>query len=236
MLNKKIIIALDFDDLKTSEKIVKELIHYVDIFKIGLELFSKYGKDSIKMVQNYGGKVFLDLKFYDIPNTVKKAVEVITEYKIFMFNLHTLGGVEMMREARIAAEKRAKELKIKKPLILGITLLTSIDKKILDEELKIRKNIKNYVKHLAQLAKKSNLDGVVCSPLEIKSIRKEYGKNFLIVTPGIRLKEDQKFDQKRIMTPSDAIKQGADFIVMGRSITQSPNPKEKIKKIIGEIK
>jgi orotidine-5'-phosphate decarboxylase len=233
--SERLIVALDLDDLKKVEKFVKELSPYVKIFKIGMQLFSLYHRDALKVVKDCGGEIFLDLKFCDIPNTVKKAVEVVTSFGVYFFTLHTFGGYEMLKEAKIASLKKAKELNISPPKLLGVTLLTSIDERILKKELKIKYNPKNYVVFLASLAKKANFSGVVASAREAKIIRKKFGKDFLIVTPGIRPSQKKLYDQKRTLTAKEAINSGADYLVVGRPILEAKNPKDVVKDILEEI-
>lgn len=232
---ERLIVAVDLEDLKEIENLVKKLSGYVKIFKIGLQVFSLYHIQALKIVKDYGGEVFLDLKFCDIPNTVVKASEIVTSFGVYFFNLHTFAGYEMLKAARIASFKKAEELKIPPPKILGVTLLTSIDRKILKKELKIRHNLENYVLVLSGLAKKAGLSGVVCSAKEAKIIKKKFGKNFITVTPGIRPAEKTFDDQKRILTAKDAIKSGADYIVVGRPILQAKNPVDVVKNILEEI-
>lgn len=232
---ERLIVALDVENLRTAEKLVKNLSSYISIFKIGLQLFSLYHKDAIKMVKNYGAKIFLDLKFCDIPNTVAKGAEVITSFDVYFFNLHTFGGYEMMKQARIASLKKAKEIGISPPKILGVTLLTSIDQKILKEELKIKYSVEEYVIWLASLARKAGLSGVVASAQEAKIIRKSFKKNFIIVTPGIRPKQRNLDDQKRVLTAEEAINSGADYLVIGRPVIEAKNPVDIVKNIIEEI-
>ncbi len=232
---EQLIVALDVDDLKQAERLVEQLVGYISTFKIGLQLFSNSGPDAIKMVKDRGGRVFLDLKFHDIPNTVAKASEELVKLGVSIFNLHTLGGVKMMRKSASAARKKAKEVGLPPPLILGVTILTSIDERTLKEELKIKRDIKNYVSYLSSLAKKAGLDGVVASAGEIKKIRKTLGEDFIILTPGIRPAGSRVDDQKRVATPTEAIKAGANLIVVGRPIILASNPLRVVKNILKEL-
>ncbi|MCK9594080.1 MAG: orotidine-5'-phosphate decarboxylase [Candidatus Omnitrophica bacterium] len=221
----KTIIALDTKDLKTARRFVEMLYPRIKVFKIGPVLFTAYGPKVIEMARKKGAEVFLDLKFHDIPNTVANAVRQAAGLRVKMFTLHTSGGEEMLCRAAQAAQEEAARLKIKKPILLGITVLTS-DKSGM--------NTKSEVVRRAKLAKKAGLDGVVCSVHEAKAVRKACGNNFVIVTPGIRPKGAEAGDQKRIATPKDAIAAGANYIVVGRPITEAEDPLQAAKSIINE--
>jgi len=232
---KRLVLALDVDDLKKAEELVDELSDYIGTFKIGNQLFTAEGTKVVNMINERGGKVFLDLKFHDIPNTVARAAEVATKLGVYIFNVHTSGGYEMMKAAAEASEKISLALGVRKPLILGVTLLTSINQEILEKDLGIKRRLEEQVVHLAKLAKAAGLDGVVASSWEIKEIRKACGKDFIILTPGIRPAGKSFDDQKRIMTPGEAIKLGADFLVIGRPIRNAANPVEAAKEILREM-
>ena len=232
---ERLVLALDVDNFKKAEELVGKLNNYVGVFKIGSQLFTAEGAKVVNMVNDKGGKVFLDLKFHDIPNTVARAAEVATKSGVYIFNVHTSGGYEMMKAAAEATKKTSLALGIRKPLILGVTLLTSINQEILEKEIGIKKRLEEQVVHLAKLAKAAGLDGVVASPREIKEIRKACGENFVILTPGIRPAGKSSDDQKRIMTPREAIKLGADFLVIGRPIRNAFNPVEAAKEILKEM-
>jgi len=232
---ERLVLALDVDDLKKADELVSKLSNYVGAFKIGSQLFTAEGAKVVNMVNEKGGKVFLDLKFHDIPNTVARAAEVATKLGVSIFNVHTSGGYEMMKAAAEATKKISVTLGIRKPLILGVTLLTSINQEILEKELGIKKRLEEQVVHLAKLAKTAGLDGVVASSWEIKEIRKACGEDFVILTPGIRPVGKSSDDQKRIMTPREAVKLGADFLVVGRPIRNAANPIEAAKKILREM-
>jgi orotidine-5'-phosphate decarboxylase len=233
-MTDRLIVALDVPDLKQAEVIVKKTSPLVKIFKVGKELFTSAGPDAVKMVHAYGGRVFLDLKFHDIPNTVASACEASVKLGVFLVNVHVSGGKTMMVNAVQAVHKTAVEKKIHPPKILGVTVLTSMT----DNDLKdvgFSKKVKQQVPHLAKLAKASGLDGVVASAQEIQLIRKACGRDFLIVTPGVRPVWAAHGDQKRVATPKDAVSAGADFIVIGRPITQHPQPLAAAEKILKEI-
>jgi orotidine-5'-phosphate decarboxylase len=232
---ERLVLALDVEDFKKAEELVGGLIDYVGAFKIGNQLFTAEGPKVVDMVNKKGGKVFLDLKFHDIPNTVARAAEVATKLGVSIFNVHTSGGYEMMKAAAEATAKISKELAIRKPIILGVTLLTSINQEILEKEIGIIKRLEEQVVHLAKLAKASGLDGVVASSWEIKEIRKACGEDFVILTPGIRPAGQSSDDQKRVMAPQEAIKLGANFLVVGRPIRNAANPVESAKQILKEM-
>ena len=226
-ISDRLIVALDVNTDKQAKCFVERFFPKVKIFKIGPILFTAYGPKVIEMVRKKGAEVFLDLKFYDIPNTVANAVRQATRLKVRMLTLHTSGGEEMLMAAAQAAREESAKLKIKKPLLLGITVLTS-DKQ--------SANTKNTVLERARLAKRSGLDGIVCSVHEARAVRKACGKDFVIVTPGIRPKNAQAGDQKRVATAKDAFLAGANYIVVGRPILDAADPLEAAKNIIKEMK
>lgn len=234
--NNKIILALDVDSIEKAEALVSELKDYVGIYKVGKELFTSTGPEIVKRINKIGGKVFLDLKYHDIPNTVAKAAEAATKLGVYMFNVHASGGYKMMHDAAEAVKKKAAELKVEKPYILGVTVLTSIDQKTMNDELRINGTVEEQVVHLAKLCQKAGLDGVIASPQEIKAIRQACGNDFLVITPGVRPSWAASQDQKRVMTPKEAVECGADYMVIGRPITGAENKVEAANKILDEIK
>jgi orotidine-5'-phosphate decarboxylase len=224
-MNKKIIVALDLDNINKAVKLVKELKKEVYAFKIGHEFFYNFGISGYKNIYNICPRIFLDLKLHDIPNTVQKGLKAISKLKPIFTTIHISGGDDMQKSSILKKNKKTN--------ILGVTILTSLDKKQTLKYYK-EKNINNLVKKFANYAKKNNLSGLVCSPLEINIVRKEVGKKMILVVPGIRPNKrssSKKDDQKRTLTPKEAINLGADFLVIGRPITESPNPLETIKKI-----
>lgn len=233
---EKIILALDVPTLREARKLVSLLKDKVAFFKVGLELFTAYGPEAVQVVQEEGGRVFLDLKFHDIPQTVSRAAGEAVKWRVQMFNLHTAGGLEMMRQTVASCQKLSQELNYPPPFILGVTILTSLDEANL-AQIGMRGPLKECVGLLAELAQEAGLDGVVASPQEISLIRQKCGSSFLIVTPGIRpaFQTIGKDDQKRVMTPQEAIAAGADFIVLGRPILLAPNPREAMERVIAEI-
>ena len=230
----KIIFALDVEHFREGQHWVNLLKDHVGIFKVGKQLFTHAGPKVIDMIRGKGQKVFLDLKFHDIPNTVAKAGEEATKLNVTMFNLHALGGFEMMRKTVEASKATAKSLGIPKPLILAVTILTSMDEDSL-KEVGVQGPLLEEVGRLAQLSLKAGVDGVVASPQEIGIIRQKCGENFLIVTPGIRLPSEKKDDQKRTLSPKEAIKAGANYLVIGRPIKEAKDPLEAVQKIIEDI-
>ncbi len=230
-----IIFALDVGTWKEAERFVKELREWVWGFKIGKELFTWMGPKAVEMVQEKGGKVFLDLKYHDIPSTVAKAAAMATRLRVSMFNLHALGGIEMMRAAVEAAHEEAEKKNLLPPVILGVTVLTSLQARDL-RAVGITIPLEEEVVKLAVLAQQAGLDGVVASPLEIKPLRKACGDDLVIVTPGVRPDNGRRDDQARVMTPAEAILAGADYVVIGRPIKEAPDPLQATKKILEEIR
>lgn len=228
-----IIVALDVPNLEACQKLVDELKGLVTIYKIGSELFTAHGWRAVDLVEKSGGKVFLDLKLHDIPTTVARTSAVIAQRGVFMFNVHTLGGLEMMREARKAVDQNSRAGK--KPLLLGVTILTSHSERSLAGELGIERPLKEEVLALARLAKQAGLDGVVSSPEETEFLRKESGKDFILVTPGVRPSGSPADDQARNLTPREALRRGAHYLVIGRPITQAPNPREAAQQILHSL-
>lgn len=252
-VKERIIVALDVDSLEKARPLVVELADSVGCFKIGLELLTAVGApQAVGYVRSLGGDVFLDGKFKDIPNTIAGAVRAAVQLGVRMFNLHCDSGPEAMRTARRVVDELIPEGD--RPLVLGVTLLTSLDysdlvkmrickewniadpqeKKELEEGM-----VGGYVKNLAWLAQECGLDGVIASPREIQAIRGYCQPNFLVITPGVRPEWAAVGDQKRVMTPAEAIKAGADALVIGRPITQPPaeigGPVEAVKLIADEI-
>ncbi len=221
---EKLIIALDVSDADRAISIVDSLGDYAAVFKVGSELFVTAGPAVVRDIQSKGKKVFLDLKFHDIPNTVSKAAVAAARHGVYMFNIHVSGGLEMMKRCRDSVDEVCFKENMSRPLIIGVTVLTSIDNEILKNEVGARYSVKTQVKHFASLARKSGLDGVVASPHEISMIKQECGQDFLVVTPGIRPSWTPPDDQMRTATPKEALRNGADYIVMGRGILKHKDP------------
>jgi orotidine-5'-phosphate decarboxylase len=230
----KIIFALDVEHFSEAQRWVNTLKDRVGMFKVGKQLFTRAGPKVVDMIRKKDQKVFLDLKFHDIPNTVAKAGEEATKLEVAMFNLHALGGFEMMKKTVEASRETAKNLGVSRPLILAVTILTSMDESVM-KEVGIQGPILEEVGRLAFLSMKAGVDGVVASPQEIGIIREQCGEKFLIVTPGIRLPSEKKDDQKRTLSPKEAISNGADYLVIGRPIKEAKDPLEAVQKIIEDI-
>ena len=224
-----LIVALDTDRKETVEGLVKGLSSLVGAFKVGYLPFLRFGWELVEFIHSWGGRVFLDLKFHDIPNTVANAVEEAARRKVFMVTLHTLGGRKMMEEA----VKRTKEIS-PRPLLLGVTILTSMGLREM-EEVGLKGSVEEEVVRLAQLAHSCGLDGVVASPREARAIRKTLSREFVIVTPGVRPMGAETQDQKRVATPREALAAGAHYVVVGRPICQAPDPVEAAKRILEEL-
>ncbi|MCK4436720.1 orotidine-5'-phosphate decarboxylase [bacterium] len=235
MVKDKLILALDVDGRDEALRVVNQLKGSISIFKVGLQLFTREGPEIIRLVQEAGANVFLDAKYHDIPNTVANAGRMATRLGVYMFNVHAMGGYEMMAMTVEATRKMAEELGVRRPIILGVTILTSIDQKMLGREMGIGRNMEDEIAHLASLAKKAGLDGVVASPKEIGIIRKACGQDFIILTPGIRPDWAGKDDQRRTMTPGEAVQSGANFLVVGRPILQAADPLKAANKILEEM-
>jgi len=232
---ERLILALDVPEHDYALEIVDKYSDYINIFKVGLELFTSCGPKIVEDIKERGKKVFLDLKFHDIPNTVSKAALSATRLGVYMFNLHASGGLEMMKRCKDSVVEVCLKENIDRPKILAVTVLTSLSREILKDELGIQYGLRTHVRHLSALALKAGLDGVVASAREVEIIRNHCGKEFLIVTPGIRPSWTPPDDQKRTMTPQDAIREGSDYLVIGRAVMQQPDPVKAIELISLEI-
>lgn len=218
--------ALDMKDTDLAVSFTKSIIDYIDGVKIGMEGFYSMGIDGYNRIQDLNLPIFLDLKLHDIPNTVNSAIKSLLPLKPFMLNVHVTGGAEMMVSAKQAVE----ESKNEKPLLVGVTILTSMNENSFKEQ-GLKLNIGNQVTNLANLAMKSGLNGVVCSPHEARKVKDMCGEDFLTVVPGIRPQTSGSQDQKRIMTPKEAVKNGADILIIGRPLTRSKDPISAVKEI-----
>jgi orotidine-5'-phosphate decarboxylase len=233
----RLIFALDMGDgIGETLQWVERLRDHIGVYKIGKEAFTHFGPEIVRRIQGLGGRVFLDLKFHDIPNTVAKAAEGAVRLGVAMFNLHALGGREMMEKTVEAARKTAREAGAPMPLVLAVTVLTSLNDRDLSE-LGFKQTTQGLAAHLATAAHRAGVGGVVASPQDILPIRKACGPDFAIVTPGIRLGGGavEQDDQKRIDTPREAIRNGADYIVVGRPIRLARDPVEAADRIVEEI-
>lgn len=228
----KIIFALDVDSFNAAKHWVATLAGHVGMFKVGKQLFTAYGPDIVRMIENFGAEVFLDLKYHDIPNTVAMASREAARLKVKLFNLHALGGHEMMARTRemldreFPGDNRAK--------VLAVTILTSSTEETL-RDVGIEYPVAEMVPRLARLAKRAGLDGVVASPQEVPLIRQACGDDFLIVTPGVRPAFAASDDQKRIMSPAEAVASGSDYLVIGRPISAAADPLQAIESIVDEM-
>jgi orotidine-5'-phosphate decarboxylase len=231
----RLIVALDVDSLDAALTLVERLAGLVNRFKIGSQLFTAAGPAAVLAVRERGGEVFLDLKYHDIPNTVAGAAREATRLGVFMFNVHASGGRAMMRAGAEAATAAATEFAVRRPLVIAVTVLTSLDRKALGAELGVASSVEGHVLHLCQLAREAGLDGTVASPNEIRAIRNNLGPGWIIVTPGVRSAGSLVNDQARIATPGAAARAGAHYLVVGRPITAAADPAQAVGTILAEI-
>ncbi len=234
-LSDRIVVALDVATFDEARQLLDKLGEMPVAFKVGFQLFTSVGPDIIREIKGREKTLFLDLKFHDIPNTVARAAEAAVQLGVDIFNVHIAGGMEMMRDAAEATKSKAAELGMEKPLILGVTVLTSIDESMFQRVLNSSVSLQDQIVHMAKLAQSAGLDGVVASPQEIELIRTACGSDFVILTPGVRPEWASSDDQKRTMTPSQALAAGADYVVIGRPIRQSPDPADALKRIFQEL-
>lgn len=231
---ERLIVALDVDTEAKALAMVDRLQGAARFCKIGLELFSSCGPAIVGKIKGKGCEVFLDLKFHDIPTTVAKAAVSVTRLGAYMFNVHALGGYAMMKKTAEAVAAEALRLKIPRPRIIAVTILTSMDAAAM-AEIGVGGSVQDAVVRLALLAKEAGLDGVVASPQETRALRERLGPDFLIVTPGVRPSWAAADDQKRVATPRQAIDDGASFIVVGRPVTGAEDPADAARKIRTEM-
>jgi len=220
MLNSKLILALDVPDINKAKHFINELYPAVKIFKVGSQLFTNCGPKIIQFIKRKGGEVFLDLKFFDIPNTVASAVRQAVNLKVKMLTLHISGGEEMLQAAVKASHDESRRIKARPPFLIGVTILTS------------QKATPAKVLKLAKAGLDCGLDGIVCSVKEMAFLRKKLGKKFIIVTPGIRPDSKKADDQKRTATAKEAVKAGSNFLVVGRPILEAKNPLKAVKGLL----
>lgn len=225
----KIIVALDFPQQVSAMVLVDQLDPRLCRLKVGKELFTAAGPSFVKLLVAKGFDVFLDLKFHDIPNTVAKAVIAVADLGVWMTNVHASGGSRMMRAAKQALVERRSDM-----LLIGVTVLTSMEDEDL-AEVSVERSVDDQVLHLATLAKEANLDGVVCSAQEAGLLKSSFGGTFNLVTPGVRLAGAGADDQRRVTTPVEAVSLGSDYLVIGRPITQSPNPLATLQEINASV-
>lgn len=230
-MGKDVIIACDFQNAETTYAFLDKFTDKKPFVKIGMELFYAEGPEIVRQIKNRGHKIFLDLKLHDIPNTVKKAMAVLSSLDVDICNLHAGGTVRMMEAALEGLSSSGKQ----RPLLIAVTQLTSTDQQSMEQDLLINKPIEEVVLHYALNAKKAGLDGVVCSPLEAGKVHEHCGENFLTVTPGVRFADGEKGDQKRVMTPAEAKRIGSDYIVVGRPITEAADPVNAYNRCVEEF-
>jgi orotidine-5'-phosphate decarboxylase len=231
---ERLILALDVDDLEEARKILKLLAGEIGMFKVGKQLFTHAGPQAVKLIQGMGGEVFLDLKFHDIPTTVAKAAIEATRLGVKMFNVHASGSLEMMRLTVREVSRVCRQESLRKPIMLAVTVLTSLNESDL-KKVGVTGEVADQVVRLALLSREAGMDGVVAAPNEVAEIRAACGSRFIIVTPGIRLQKAKRNDQKRVMTPADAVRAGVDYIVVGRPIMEAKDPLGVAREIISEL-
>lgn len=232
---EKLILALDVAEYDYAIELIDRFRDVIEVFKVGLELYTVAGPAIIKEIHKRGRKVFLDLKFHDIPTTVSKAGIAAARLGVFMFNVHASGGLDMMRKCREDVVNVCLKENLNKPKIIGVTVLTSMSQETLKKDIGVQHSLNTHVRHLSSLALKAGLDGVVASAQEAEMIRGHCGRGFIIVTPGIRPSWANADDQNRTMTPKQALGRGADFLVMGRAILNHSDPMKAIELIHKEI-
>ncbi len=232
---KKLILALDVSEYNYAVELVDRFRDTIEVFKVGLELYTAAGPAIIDEIHRRDRKVFLDLKFHDIPATVSKAGIAAARLGVFMFNVHASGGLDMMKRCSGEVIEVCLKENLNKPRIIGVTVLTSMSQETLKSEIGIQHSLNTHVRHLSGLALKAGLDGIVASANEAAMIRGRCGRGFVIVTPGIRPSWAPVDDQMRTMTPKQALKAGADFLVMGRAILNHSSPMKAIELIHKEI-
>lgn len=233
-MRERLIVALDVDDLNHATDLVRRLAGEVGMFKVGKQLFTHAGPQAVRLIQEQGGEVFLDLKFHDIPTTVAKAAVEATRMGVKMFNVHASGSLEMMRTTVNEVRRVCRQEKRRRPIMLAVTVLTSLNQDDL-KRVGVDGRMAAQVVRLALLTKEAGMDGVVASPREVADIRECCGRRFVIVTPGIRRGDAERNDQQRVMTPAQAIRAGVDYIVVGRPILEADDPVVAARSIIAEM-
>lgn len=232
---QKLMLALDFDSREKAEDWVHRLKAHVGCFKVGLQLFTKEGPELVRSIRARGGRIFLDVKYHDIPTTVAKACEAAASLGVDFVNVHALGGKAMMKAAAQALKATAERMRLPRTRLLAVTVLTSHDARSLRRDVGLRAKPEAEVRRLALLAKDAGCDGVVCSPREIKPVRAACGPGFIIVTPGVRPAGAPKQDQKRTLTAGQAVAAGADHLVVGRPVTEAADPVEAVQALARDM-
>jgi orotidine-5'-phosphate decarboxylase len=230
MTRDPVIVAIDRGEIGEARRLADALAGHVRTMKVGLECFIGCGPEVVREIQDRGIDVFLDLKLHDIPNQVAGACRAITAMGVRMFTVHASGGMPMLERAVAETREAAHELGVSRPSILGVTVLTSLDQPGL-AEIGVERSVADQVRTLTGLARDAGLDGVVCSPAEVRDVRRYVPDSFLVVTPGIRPKGGEEADQRRVGEPGQALRDGADFLVIGRPVTGSPDPAEALASI-----
>lgn len=233
--SRRIIVALDVASSKEAHRMASSLQGRVGAFKVGLELLHSVGPGALEDLSRAGHPVFCDCKLHDIPNTVAGAARALARHGVWMLNVHASAGSRAMRACVEAARQGACEAGHAPPLVVAVTLLTSLTGQELAQELRVDCSAADYVAHMARLARESGCDGVVCSPMEIRTVRWACGPDFLIVTPGVRPSWSSTDDQRRFLTPAEAVALGADYLVIGRPITAADDPSAAAERIACEI-
>jgi len=233
-MRERLIVALDVDSLEQVRTLVRTLAPEVGMFKVGKQLFTHAGPQAVRLIRELGGEIFLDLKFHDIPTTVAKASIEATRLGVKMLNVHASGSLKMMRAAVSEVRRVCRQERRARPLLLGVTVLTSLDKADLGR-VGVTGDVADQVVRLALLTQQAGMDGVVASPREVAVIRQACGRRFVIVTPGIRPASGRPDDQRRVMTPSEAMRAGVDYIVVGRPIVQARDPIAAAREIVAEM-
>jgi len=233
-MRERLIVALDVDNLEQATGLVRVLSGEVGMFKIGKQLFTHAGPQAVRLIQDLGGEIFLDLKFHDIPNTVAKAAIEATRLGVKMFNVHASGSLEMMRLTAKEVQRVCRQEKRRRPIMLAVTVLTSLNQDDL-KRVGVTQKVAAQVVRLALMTKEASMDGVVASPHEVADIREACGRRFVIVTPGIRPADGNRNDQQRVMTPADAVRAGVDYIVVGRPIIEAKDPVAAARAIVADM-
>ena len=233
-IRHRLIVALDVDTLREANELVRLLAEEVGFFKVGKQLFLHAGPEVVRMVHRHGAEVFLDLKFHDIPNTVARAGIVAARLGVRFFDVHASGSFEMMERTAADVTRACRREELRRPKILAVTVLTSLSKADL-RRVGVADAVEDQVVRLARLARKAGMDGVVASAHEVARIRRETGRGFLIVTPGVRPARAGAHDQKRVMTPGEAMRAGADYLVIGRPIYDAPDPLATAREVVADM-
>lgn len=233
-MKQRLIVAMDLADPDRAKDLAAVLAPEVGLFKVGKQLFVNAGPDVVRMIHGLGGEVFLDLKFHDIPNTVAAAAVEAARLGVRLFDVHASGGREMMRQTAKAVDEVAEKERLRRPAVLGVTVLTSLDQADM-EALGIHGGVAAQVVRLAGMTQEAGLAGVVCSAQEAPDIRRRCGDDFMLVTPGIRPAGQQTGDQKRVLTPGEAVRAGIDYIVVGRPITGADDPAGAARSVVAEM-